>query len=539
MTALAADLVGLVEALRTHSRLGPQILHSAYLEGQEARFGELSPPLPAALAQALARQGVSRLWRHQAEGLAAARRGEDVLVTTPTASGKSLIFQLPVLEEALAGGPGRALFLFPLKALGQDQRGKFQALAAAAGLTGWEAECAIYDGDTPREERQGIRERLPRVLITNPDMLHAGIIANPELWAPWLAALRWIVLDELHTYRGIFGSHFHHVLTRLLRLARAVGSEPSLVASSATAANAPEFARALTGRAFHWVGESGAPREGRHFLLLRPEASPYSTTLLLLETLLASGAKTIVFTKARRITELLYSWLRGQNRELARRVASYRSGFLPEERRAIEARLASGELDGVISTSALEMGIDIGGLDACILVGFPGSMMATWQRSGRVGRAERESLTALVALPDALDQYFLDHPEQLLGRPCEPLIVDPENEPVARAHLVCGAAEKPWSPVEDRPVLERFAPLFGDLLAEGKLLRSEATGELSTPARRPQREIGLRGTGASYVIVDGRTSRSIGRSPPRHRGLLHSPQRMVHRNIRSFSRFRG
>lgn len=535
----AATLGGLVEDLRQDPRLGPQIVHAAFLPPRPARFGELDPPLPAPLAAALARGGVARLWSHQAEGIAAVRRRQDVLITTPTASGKSLVFQLPALEAAAAGGPGRGLFLFPLKALGQDQRGKLRRLAEEAGLDAEQAGCEIYDGDTPPARRAAIRKRLPRVVISNPDMLHLGILGHWTTWGPLLADLSWIVLDELHTYRGIFGSHFHHVLQRLLRLCRSVGGEPVLIASSATAANAGQFAADLTGREFHWIAESGAPREGRHLLLVRPEASPYTAALRLFVRCLDAGLKTIVFTKARRITELLYSWLRRQEPELASRVASYRAGFLPEERREVERALFDGSLDGVISTSALEMGIDVGGLDACILVGYPGSMMATWQRSGRVGRDGRESITVMVAMPDALDQYFLDHPEQFLERPCERLVVDPGNQPVARGHLLCAAAEMPLEPRQDAAYLERHRASLDGLLRQGHLLqaaparatppapapaevprqgepgsdRSGATpelaglpepvdspGEIFCLRRHPQRLLNLRGTGNTFGI---------------------------------------
>ena len=511
-----SNLDSLVEELRADGRLGRQLVYSTFLPAAETRFGELDPALPAPLARALSRtlsaapDQEPRLWSHQAEGIAAVRRGEDVLITTPTASGKSLVFQVPPLEEAIAGGPGRALFLFPLKALGQDQRGKFLRLAAEAGLPPEVAGCEIYDGDTPRALREQIRRDFPRVVVSNPDMLHLGVLGHWVGWGPFLADLRWIVLDELHTYRGIFGSHFHHVLQRFLRLCRAVGGNPVLVASSATAANAGEFAATLTGRPFRWITESGAPREGRHLLLFRPAASPYPATLPLFVRLVKAGLKTIVFTKARRITELLYSWLARQEPELARRVACYRAGFLPEERRRIEQALFEGRLDGVISTSALEMGVDVGGLDACILVGYPGSMMATWQRSGRVGRAGRESITALVALPDALDQYFLDHPAELLERPCERLIVDPGNEQVARAHLVCAAAEMPLCPASDGPYLESHAPLVGDLLNEAKLLRAVDSDDLHSARRNPQRDIGLRGTGRTFAIENTATGRMIG-----------------------------
>jgi DEAD/DEAH box helicase domain-containing protein len=447
---------------------------------------------------------------HQVEALAAARAGRDVLITTATASGKSLVFQLPVLEEALAGRPGRALLLFPLKALGQDQRTKLRALAAAAGLDDERSACEIYDGDTPAARRATLRRNPPRVLVTNPDMLHLGLLPHAAAWDVFLRDLRWVVIDELHAYRGLFGAHFHHVLARLERLARAAGARPSYIAASATASEADEFAAVLTGRELVWVRESGAPRAVRHVLLVRPVASPYREALEVFSTLVRSGLKTIAFTKARRITELLWTWLERRDPEVAARVRSYRAGYLPEERRAIERALAGGELDGVLATSALELGIDIGGLDACLLVGYPGSVMATWQRAGRVGRRGDESIVVLVALPDALDQYWLDHPGELVGRPLERLVVDPANEVVAREHLVCAAAELPLSMRDDAGYLERFAPVVGELLAEGKLARRAEGSELVALARRPQRGVALRGAGASYAILDEERGATIG-----------------------------
>jgi DEAD/DEAH box helicase domain-containing protein len=509
----AADLclTDLIEELQGDPKLGKQLVHTTHLPASLPVYRDLDPVLPGPLARALSGSGVPQLWSHQAEGIAAVRRGENVLVTTPTASGKSLIFQVPALEEAIRGGPGHGLFLFPLKALGQDQRGKLCKLAEDAGLSSDIAGCEIYDGDTPASKRTAIRKRFPRVVVSNPDMLHMGVLGHWTGWGPFLADLRWIVLDELHTYRGIFGSHFHHVLQRFQRLCRSVGSDPVIIASSATAANAGEFAETLTGRRFHWITESGAPREGRHLLLFRPEASPYTLALNLFMRFVRAGLKTIVFTKARRITELLYSWLRREDPDLASRVAGYRAGFLPEERRKIERSLFDGSLEGVISTSALEMGIDVGGLDACILVGYPGSMMATWQRSGRVGRAGRESITAMVALPDALDQYFLDHPDELVGRPCERLIVDPENDPVSRAHLVCAASEMPLCRQDDHSYMGRHEERLGQLLNQGHLFEAVDTGDLYCLRRRPQRHVNLRGTGQTYAILDeGREGAMIG-----------------------------
>ncbi len=490
--------------------LGAALVAELTLPPRPERHAVLEPPLPEALRRGLDESGVSRLWSHQVEALAEARRGRDVLLTTATASGKSLVFQLPVLEEAFAGRPGRALFLFPLKALGQDQKAKFEALAEASGLDADRASCAIYDGDTPARERARLRREPPRVLITNPDMLHLGMLPYAAAWRDFLCDLRWIVVDELHAYRGVFGCHFHHVLARLERLAKAVGARPSFVAASATAAQADEFAAALAGRPFHWVRESGAPTETKHFLLVRPPASPYTSALDVYARLVRGGLKTIAFTKARRITELLHTWLERRFPEVAERSRSYRAGYLPGERREIEQALFRGELDGVLSTSALELGIDIGGLDGCVLVGYPGSAMATWQRAGRVGRRGQESIVALIAQPDALDQYLLDHPRELLERPLERLIVDPDNEVVARQHLVCAAAELPLSPRDDAAYLERFAPVVGELLGCGELARRAEDDSIVSMARRPQRRVSLRGTGASFAIVDATRGGTVG-----------------------------
>jgi DEAD/DEAH box helicase domain-containing protein len=493
-----------LERARQSQTLGPQIAASLVLPAEREAFAARQPELEPRLTAALRSLGINRLWTHQAAGVEAVRARRDTLVTTPTASGKSLVFHLPVLDDALRGGEGRALFLYPLKALGQDQRRKLEALARRAGLADERELAAIYDGDTPAAERARIKRRFPRVVISNPDMLHLGILGSWQAWEPFLRRLEWIVLDELHVYRGIFGSHFHHVLQRLMRLCRLLGADPVVVASSATAANADGFAAALAGRPFVWISESGAPRARRHMLMMRPATSPYTLTLELLVFLLERGLKTIVFTKARRITELLVTWLGRQHPSLAARVRGYRSGFLPDERREIERALAGGRLDGVIATSALEMGIDIGGLDACILVGFPGSVMATWQRSGRVGRGESESITALIALPDALDQFFLDHPAALVGRPLEQLIIDPANESVARAHLVCAAAEAALSAEKDAAYLTPLSGVVDELTREGLLEVRRVDGALAATIARPHREVRLRGIGEPSVICDPR-----------------------------------
>src|SRR5690606_32339089 len=278
--------------------------------------------------------------------------GADVVLATPTASGKTLVYQMPVLRDLVAGTPGHALFLFPLKALARDQQERLRADAAALGLDP-DGVVEVYDGDTPTGRRRRIRERPPRVLVTTPDMLHAGILPRHASWRGFFAGLRLVVVDELHAYRGVFGAHVAQVLRRLLRVAAHHGAAPRIVAASATIANPGELARALTGRPAEVVERDGAPRPERHVALLKPSGSPYTASARLFRLAVASGLRTIAFTKARRVTELIHQWVVEADPSLRDRISSYRAGFLPEERRAIEQGLFSGELAGVVSTSAL------------------------------------------------------------------------------------------------------------------------------------------------------------------------------------------
>lgn len=505
---------GFEERARTFARLrqwlGSELVAERVFPASPAAMAEQPVDLDSRIAEALRREGQFPLFRHQAAALEALRRGENVLLTTPTASGKSLVFALPVLEAAVRREAGKSLWLFPLKALARDQLRKLETLARACGLGPDEFEVAVYDGDTSRSERTRLRQRPPRVLLTNPEMLHLALLARPEAWAPFLRELRWIVLDELHVYRGLFGAHVHHLLARLRRLAARHGRLPNVIAASATAHEADRFARALCGTAFRWIESSGAPRPRRSFWFVRPRGSPYATAVRLLEELLASGWKTIVFSRARRTTELLWKRFERGAPELASRVRIYRSGFLPEERRRIEQALASGAIEGVIATSALELGVDIGGLDACVLVGWPGSVMATWQRSGRVGRAGRDALTVLVALPDALDQYLLNHPDEFFERPCERLAVDPSNPHVAKAHLLAAAAETPLDRDSDRDYLEPHVEVLNELVSEGALLLEAGRPRLHARDRYPHRSISLRTGGREVRILESASGRLVG-----------------------------
>ena len=512
-----------IERIRRSEKFGDDVVFTASLPAHEASYAALSTPLPEAVERALRDLGIATLYDHQAEAIDRVRSGADVLVVTPTASGKSLVYLLPTLETALSRPGARALYLFPYKALAQDQLQGMDELARAVarhggvvvgpqGLpgTGRPVSAAIYDGDTPDSRRRKIKADPPDVLITNPDMLHLGILAHHQDWRTLFANLSSVVVDELHVYRGIFGSHLHQVMRRLLRIAAHYGSRPRFIASSATIANPGDLGEALIGRRFSVVDKSGAPRAARYLVFLNPRSSPYTAATQLFAWSLEEGLRAIAFTKARKVTELLHSWLVQSAPRCAGRVSAYRSGYLPEERREIERRLFDGSLSGVISTSALELGVDIGGLDVCLLVGYPGSVVSTWQRIGRVGREDRPSLTVLIGMPDALDQYFMANPDELLKRGFEEVVFDPANRVIARAHLVCAGAELPLEQPSDR---ELYGPLFSlveELEREGTLARDAGGDRWYTLRRRPQRDVSLRSIGTTYTIVDEEANRVIG-----------------------------
>jgi len=496
----------LLERIREDRDLGEAIRHHEILPRRDSRVAapedfDLTPLEPV-----LRGRGIEALYSHQAKALELLGRGNDVVLATPAASGKSLVYNLPTLARSLADPDARALYLFPLKALEQDQRKGLEediaSLASAERSARALPAVAIYDGDTPASRRRKIRASPPNILITTPDMLHMGILPHHASWERFFRGLFLVVIDELHTYRGVFGSQVAQVLRRLDRVAAYHGARAQIICASATVANPGELAGNLTGRELQVVSSDGAARTERHVLLVNPRGSPYTTAARLFRMAVRAGLRTIAFTKARRITELMHTWVIEADPSIAPAVSSYRAGFLPEERREIERRLFRGDLLGVISTSALEMGIDVGGLDVCLLVGYPGSQIATWQRAGRVGRS-REALIAMIAQPDALDQYLVHHPRVFFDQGFEHAVLDPNNPEVTRAHLPCAAAELPLR--EKEPWLSGDAQQASleRLEQEGKLLRSEAGSEWFASRRNPHREVNLRSTGSSYTIEAG------------------------------------
>ncbi|MDP3181892.1 MAG: DEAD/DEAH box helicase [Desulfobaccales bacterium] len=491
--------------------------HYHYLPEKPVEYYAEDPGLVPPLAAALKCLGISRLYRHQGEALKAIRAGKHLLVATPTASGKTLIYNLPVMEALLKDPQAHALYLFPLKALEQDQLKALKELDGA--LPSPFLNAAIYDGDTPPAQRQALRAKPPQVLISNPDMLHLGLLPYHASWASFFARLKFVVVDEVHTYRGIFGSHMAQVLRRLRRICAYYGSRPQFLLSSATIAKAEDFIQKLTGLEVEIITESGAPQSGRHFLFLNPPGGAATVAAQIFAQAISKGLATICFTQARKLTELIHLWAQRLVPSLRRYISSYRAGFLPEERREIEQRLAGGQMRGVISTSALEMGIDIGGLDVCILVGYPGTMVTTWQRAGRVGRQGRDSLIVLVAQPDALDQYFIKYPEQFFGRPMETAVVDPDNPFVVKAHLPCAAQELPLkADNEEFFDLKAHAPELEELAQGRHLLMSAAGDTWFARSRYPQKEVNIRGLGESFAIFQEGKKRPLG-SIDGHRAL--------------------
>jgi DEAD/DEAH box helicase domain-containing protein len=476
---------------------------------------------------ALGGRGITAPWSHQVHAADLARSGQDVVISTGTASGKSLAFQLPILD-ALARDPrARALYLSPTKALGHDQLRTAHSLVAAAGID--DAVPASYDGDTPAEIRRFARER-SRWLFSNPDMIHLSLLRNHARWAVFLRGLRYIVVDECHYYRGIFGSNVAMVLRRLLRLAARYSppgtAGPTVIFASATTASPGATAAELIGRPVAEVTHDGSPHGSRTIALWAPELredalgengapvrrSAGAEAARMMAELVAEGARTLTFVRSRRGAELTALSARARLAEIAPQlcdaVASYRAGYLAEDRRALENALSDGELRGLATTNALELGIDIAGLDAVLLAGFPGTVASFWQQAGRSGRRGQGALVVLIARDDPLDTYLVHHPEALLGKPVERVVIDPANPYVVGPQLLCAATEMP---LEDAEVLAwNVEPVARDLVSEG-LLRRRSGKYFPAADVDPHDRVDIRGTtGGQVAIVEADTGRMVG-----------------------------
>jgi len=498
----------ILEFLKQSPRYANRVAHIEQIPSRKAQYATPEIPFPEPINRYLFSCKLERLYRHQAEAIDAIRKGKNVIVTTPTASGKTLIYNLCVWESIVKDPGARALYIFPTKALTQDQLDTIREFITFS--TNVEIRSEIYDGDTSAYRRRRIKKTLPHILLTNPDMLQMGILPFHSSWKDFLSNLRFIILDELHTYRGIFGTHVAHILRRLKRVLELYSCKAQFIASSATIDSAQRFARDITGEEFVAITNDGSPSGKKYFVLWDSKASPYTEACEVFQRCLDQGLKTILFTKSRRATELVSSWIKQERPDLSSKVASYRAGYLPSERRAVEADLFGGKLQGVISTSALELGIDVGSLDCCILLGYPGTVISTWQRSGRVGRGEKDALIIMIALDDALDKYFLRHPREFFSREWERMVISLKNEPIACEHLPCAAAEYRLSENDKMRYGENFHSCVEALERQGILLRDKEAKRWYASRRYPQRHINIRSIGERYSIIDLGTGKVMG-----------------------------
>ena len=475
----------------------------------DGEFADVPDSVDPRLREALKRRGIERLYTHQAEAFDQITAGKNTVIVTPTASGKTLCYNLPVLQLLLREPEARAMYLFPTKALAEDQLHGFQA--TTNDLPG-EIRAFTYDGDTPQDARRAVRHRA-NVVFTNPDMLHSGILPHHTRWAKLFESLRFVVIDELHYCRGIYGSHLANILRRLKRICLFYGSEPQFICSSATIANPRELAEALTETPFALVDRNGAPSGEKYFVFYNPPVvnrhlgirrSYINETRRLAVELIERGQQTLVFANNRLATEILITYLRdaclrGPAPDAS--IRGYRAGYLPRERREIERKLREGKIRGVVATNALELGIDIGSLDAVVMAGYPGTIASTWQRAGRAGRRQSASAAVLVASSAPLDQFIIEHPEYFFGQSPEHACINADNLEILLAHLKCAAFELPLADGE------KFGPHeTGELcrfLEETGFLHHASSAWHWTSESYPADAVSLRAvTSDNFVVVD-------------------------------------
>ncbi len=453
---MSAKIKQILNRWRTLPNVGENVVEWRVLAAKPADEQPFPPQLSPRLTSALRGQGIASLYHHQALAFELAEHGENIAVVSGTASGKTLCYNLPVINKLIKAPTVRALYLFPTKALAQDQLSNLREILNLLGSADLN-RANIYDGDTAQHTRATLR-RESTILLTNPDMLHTGILPHHTAWKPFFSDLAFVVIDEMHTYRGVFGSHVANVIRRLKRVCQFYGSQPQFILTSATIANPKTLAERLIEKPVTVIDRDGSPHGERHFLIYNPpfidqklgiRQSALMEGTALAGELIADGVQTIVFGRTRRGIELVLTYLRQRNPGIhPDHVRGYRSGYLPRERRAIEAGLRSGEVRGVVATSALELGIDIGGMDAAVLIGYPGSIAATLQQAGRAGRKLGASLAVLVTAANAMDQYLARHPEYIFERSPEQALIQPNNLLILLGHIRCAAFELPFTSSE-------------------------------------------------------------------------------------------
>jgi DEAD/DEAH box helicase domain-containing protein len=525
------NLAQLLDRLRTDDAFMRNVTRWEVLPAEPAVHADIPASIDPRLAGVLARRGIERLYSHQAEAVELALAGRSLVVPTPTASGKTLCYNLPVLDTILREPNARALYLFPTKALSQDQMHEVHGLVTDLGV---DIKTYTFDGDTPETARRAIRSS-GHIVVTNPDMLHQGILPHHTLWVKLFENLRYVVIDEVHHYRGVFGSHVANVVRRLQRIARFYGADPVFICCSATIANPQELAERLVGREVAVVERNGAPRGEKHFVFYNPPVvnaelgirqSVVKVTRGIAERFMATGCQMIVFARSRMRVELLLTYLERAGRRVgikAGDVRGYRGGYLPTERRAIEQGLRDGSVTTVVSTNALELGIDIGRLDVCIMAGYAGTIASTWQQAGRAGRRQSLSCVVLVASSSPADQYVIGNPDYFFGRSPEHATLDPDNLVILMSHLKCAAFELPFA-ADERYGGQRVDEILDYLVEQGVLHRSGERFHWMADTY-PAEDVSLRSAAPDNVVI-------IDQSMPGGRVIgemdLFSAQEMLH-----------
>jgi DEAD/DEAH box helicase domain-containing protein len=496
-----------------------QAVHIERISHQSAIFGKLDKALHPGLQTCLKSLDISALYSHQAKALNATFAGKNVIIATPSASGKTLCYYLATLDALVRDKDSRALYIFPTKALAQDQlRRLIQVAGALSPQTGGKAihpqAIATFDGDTPQNDRANIRKQA-RVVLTNPDMLHLGILPNHQSWSKLFRNLKYVVIDETHIYRGVFGSHVANVTRRLRRLCAFYGSNPQFICCSATIANPREHAQNIVGLPFEAIVEDGSPHGEKYFTFWNPPVvdeakasrrSSNSEAAFLFRELVQKEIRSLVFASTRKLTELIYIYTRNQlPSSLRDKISPYRAGYLPEDRRRIERQFFQGDLLGLVATTALELGINIGDLDATVLTGYPGSIASAWQQAGRSGRSTHSSLSFLIAQQNPLDQYFMRNPDFFFHKNFDNAIINPENPYILKPHLLCAAWEKPLEDKDESFFGADMGTMLTELEEEGILRKPTGKWHPAPSISYPAQEINIRTTsGQHYAVIDGR-----------------------------------
>ncbi len=501
------NLAQLLQQLKADDGFLRNVTRWETLPPSAARYADFPEQLDRRLVSVMRGRGIDQLYSHQAESIGLAAEGKSFVVPTPTASGKTLCYNLPVLDTILANPQARALYLFPTKALSQDQ---MHEVHGVVGELGEDIKVYTFDGDTPETARRAIRSS-GHIVVTNPDMLHQGILPHHTLWVKLFENLEYIVVDEIHHYRGVFGSHVANVLRRLQRIARFYGSNPRFICCSATIANPKELAERLTGVEISEISDNGAPGGEKHFIFFNPPVvnqelgirqSVVKTARAIAERFMASGAQLIVFARSRMRVELLLTYLEKAGHQVgikSGKVRGYRGGYLPLERRAIEQGLRNGSVTTVVSTNALELGIDIGRLDVCVMAGYAGTVASTWQQAGRAGRRQNLSVVVLVASSSPGDQYIINNPDFFFGRSPEHATLDPDNLVILMSHLKCAAFELPF--VNDESYGGQSVTEILEYLVERRVLHRSEDRYHWMADTYPAEDVSLRSAAPDNVVI--------------------------------------